>query len=142
MKSDPSLPPDGPARLAHRELTGKLLKIFLEVYNELGAGFLESVYAQAYATMRRSSGISFERELPLIVRFRGAPVGVCKPDFVVERSVVIECKCAARLDAAHRAQLVNYLRATDLEVGLLLNFGPSAEFKRVISTNRPRSRAP
>ena len=142
MDSDSSLPPDGAPRLAHRELTGELLKIFFEVYNELGAGFLESVYGQAYATMLRRSGIAFERELPLVVRFRGEPVGVCKPDFVIEKAVVLECKCASQLDSAHRAQLLNYLRATDLEVGLLMNFGPVAEFKRVISTNRPRRPAP
>lgn len=136
MDSDPFLPPDSPARLRYHELTGRILKIFFEVYNELGAGFLESVYAAAYASLLRRAGINFARELPLVVRFRGEPIGVCKPDFVVDRAVVIECKCAVRLDLTHRAQLLNYLRATDLEVGLLLNFGPIAEFKRVISSNR------
>lgn len=135
MNADRSLPPGGSTRLLHGELTGRLIKLFFELHGELGGGFLESVYAQSYALLLRDASIAFERELSLVVRFRGEAVGVCKPDFVVERAVVIECKCAARIDSSHRAQLLNYLKASDLEVGLLLNFGPSAQFARLISTN-------
>ena len=132
------MPPAGTARLLHRELTGKLLKYFFEVYNELGSGFLEAVYVQAYANVLRDARIPFEREIRLTVRFRGETVGICKPDLIVANAVVIECKAVSLLDASHRAQLWNYLRATGLEVGLLLNFGPVPEFKRIVQSRPPR----
>lgn len=139
MMTDRSARGDGAVRLAHGELTGRLLRIFFEVYNELGPGFLESVYAQAYAIALTQDNIRFEREASLSVRFRGQPVGVCRPDFVVAGAVVIECKAASALASSHRAQIMNYMRATGLQVGLLLNFGPVPEFKRVINSYVPRT---
>jgi GxxExxY protein len=139
MESDHSARAHGSSRLAHGELTGKLLRIFFDVYNELGSGFLESVYSQAYAQVMREEGIPFEREAFLTVLFRGKPVGVCKLDFVVAGVVVIECKAVSSLASIHRGQLLHYLRATGLEVGLLLNFGPAPEFKRIISSRPLRA---
>ena len=142
MEAGPSQPPDGTTHLLQRELTGRLLKIFFDVYNELGAGFLESVYASAFAYLLREEGVPFEREATAEVFFRSASVGICRLDFLVDRSVVVECKAVGALDSAHRGQLLHYLRATGLEVGLLLNFGPVPEFKRIANSARRRPDSP
>jgi GxxExxY protein len=121
--------------LKHAGITEKILGAFFAVYNELGHGFLESVYRNAMRLALRELGLEVEMERPVPVWFRGHDVGDFRCDLVVNGCVILELKTAERLDRAHEAQLFNYLRATDIEVGLLLNFGPKPEFKRVVFDN-------
>jgi GxxExxY protein len=133
--------------LIGRELTDRIIGIFFDVYNELGPGFLESVYEEAMLVALRAAGLRVERQVPLIVYFRGVPVGTFRADLVVEETVVLELKAGRHLEPAHEAQLLNYLRASRLEVGLLFNFGPRPTFRRAVFDNRrkgqqyPRSSA-
>ena len=119
----------------HRELTEKIIGVFYDVYNELGHGFLESVYEEAMAIALGQAGIQVERQVPLKVIFRGMVVGDFRADVIVEGAVILELKAASGIDPAHEAQLLNYLRATEIEVGLLLNFGPRPQFKRLAFEN-------
>jgi GxxExxY protein len=109
--------------------------VFYQVYNELGYGFLESVYVEALADALRQSKLRVDRELPLAVRFRGRIVGRFRADLVVDGTVLVEVKARSHLKSIHHAQVLNYLRATVLEVGLLLNFGPRPQFKRLLFDN-------
>jgi len=113
----------------HQQLTENLIGIFYEGYNELGYGFLESVYESALSMAFSARSLQFHRQSPVPVWFRGIQIGDFKADFVVEDAVILEVKAARALDASHEAQLLNYLRATQIEVGLLLNFGPKPQFK-------------
>jgi len=126
--------------LKHYELTEKIIKVFFEVYNELGYGFLESVYEESLSVALVDAGLSVARQAPIAVWFRGHPVGDFRADCLVENLVVLELKSARALDPSHEAQLLNYLRATEIEVGLLLNFGPKPEFKRFIFDNERKAR--
>lgn len=112
--------------LKHENLTGQIIKAFYNVYNELGYGFLEKVYEKA---------LKVGRQRPVKVYYLGRQVGDYYADLIVEGLVIIELKCAETLCEAHEAQLLNYLKATDIEVGLLLNFGPKPAFRRKIFTN-------
>lgn len=127
--------------LYHRELTERIIGGFYEVYRELGAGFLESVYESALSMVLLQSGMQVERQVPLRVCFRGIPVGLFRPDLVVERLIVVELKAARTLEAVHSAQLLNCLRASQIEVGLLFNFGPKPQFKRMILNDHRTIRA-
>jgi len=114
------------------ELTGKILEASFEVANELGHGFLESVYVRALIVALRQKGLAVESEVPLEVIFRGQSVGSFCADMVVERQVLVELKAVRALAPEHQAQVINYLKATGIEVGLLINFGtPRIEFKRL-----------
>ncbi len=124
---------EGSPALKHSALTGKIIAAFYEVYNELG--FLESVYRNALASALRKHGMTAEREVPIAVWYEGVDVGDFKADLIVDRTVLLELKTAQTLDRAHEAQLLNYLRATEIELGLLLDFGPKPQFKRLILTN-------
>ena len=119
----------------HQEVTKKVIGVFYEVYNELGHGFLESVYEQAIAIALAQAGLSVSTQVPIAVYFRGRSVGNFKVDMLVDNAVLVELKAAKSLDSAHEAQLLNYLRGTSIEVGLLLNFGPKPEFKRLAFDN-------
>ena len=116
-------------------LTQKIIGVFYEVYNELGPGFLESVYQKSLALALESSGLMVCSRIDIPVWFRGHQVGQFEGDLLVEKCVLLELKAARTLGSAHQAQLLNYLRATEIEVGLLLNFGPKPEFKRVAYDN-------
>jgi GxxExxY protein len=105
------------------------------VYKELGHGFLESVYEEAMSIALTQSGLSAERQIPLKVAFRGVVVGDFRADMLVENAVLLELKAGRQLDPSHEAQLLNYLRATEIEVGELLNFGPKPQFKRLAFDN-------
>ena len=118
--------------LIERELTERVIGVFYSVYNELGRGFLESVYENAVALALREGGLAAIQQVPLVVKFRGQDVGEFRADIVVEKRIVLEIKAVERLALAHEAQLINYLKASKIRVGLLLNFGPRAEFKRRI----------
>ena len=117
------------------ELTGKIIGAFYEVYNELGHGFLESVYVNALALTLTNAGLRVEKEKLITVWFHNTVVGEFRADLVVEGRVIVETKAARSLDTAHEAQLLNYLRATEIEVGLLLNFGHRPDFKRLAFSN-------
>ena len=121
--------------MKHQELTEKLIGIFYEVYNELGYGFLESVYEKAYTMILTGQGIRFEQQPPMSVHFRGIEIGEFRADIIVESLVILEFKAARAIENAHERQLYNYLRTTDLEVGLLFNFGPRPIFRRLILEN-------
>lgn len=124
------------ANFPRGELTRRILVAYFAVYNELGSGFLESVYRVALARALEEEGIQVEQEAPIDVFFRKAVVGRFHADLVVEDCVVIEIKAVRALLPAHDAQLIHYLRATTIEVGLLLNFGKTPEFKRLIYSNK------
>lgn len=122
-------------KLKHGEITDAIIGAFYDVYNELGHGFLESVYRDALAVVLLSKGLSVEREKTAQVRFRGQTVGLFRTDLVVQQCVIVELKCARMLDRVHEAQLLNYLKATEFEVGLLLNFGTRPQFRRMLLDN-------
>jgi GxxExxY protein len=121
--------------LKHAAITQRVLGVFFQVYNELGYGFLESVYVEALAVALQQSGLTLHREMPLEVRFRSTVIGRFRADIVVAGTVLVEVKARRRLLLMHQAQVLNYLRATVLEVGLLLNFGPRPQFKRLLFDN-------
>ena len=121
-------------------LTQKIIGVFYEVYNELGTGFLESVYHKSLALALESAGLQTNSRIDIPVWFRGHQVGQFEADMLVENCVLLELKAARALDSTHQAQLLNYLRATDIEVGLLLNFGPKPEFKRLAYDSKRRVR--
>ena len=121
--------------LQHSDLTEKIIGVFYDVYNELGHGFLESTYAEALVVALEQSGLSVAREVPVPVWFRGRKVGQYYADLIVEGLVLLELKAARTLESAHEAQLLHYLRATEVEVGLLLNFGMRPQFRRLLFDN-------
>jgi GxxExxY protein len=121
--------------LKHSELTDKIIGVFYDVYNELGYGFLESTYGEALSVALEESGLSIARETSVPVWFRGKKVGQYYADMIVERLILLELKAARTLESAHEAQLLHYLRATDIEVGLLLNFGLRPQFRRLLFDN-------
>ena len=110
--------------MKHAAVTEKIIGAFYEVYNELGSGFLESVYERALCMVLSGFGMAYEVQKQLQVSFRGAVVGEFRADLIVDGVVLVELKAARAIDDSHIAQTLNYLRATGLEVGLVLNFGP------------------
>lgn len=128
--------------LKHRDLTDKIIGTFYEFYNELGFGFLESVYEEAMLIALRAKGLKAAQQVPIPVWFRGKKIGNFEADLVVNDSVIVELKAVRAIDDAHIAQLLNYLKATEVEVGLVLNFGHKAEFKRKAFDNIRKERQP
>jgi len=124
-----------PPALKHSELTEKIIGVFYDVYNELGHGFLESTYAEALTVALEQLGLGTVREVPVPVWFRGRKVGQYYADLIVDGAVLLELKAARTLESAHEAQLLHYLRATEVEVGLLLNFGLRPQFRRLLFDN-------
>lgn len=127
---------------AHAEVTDAIISAFYEVYNDLGHGFLESVYANALAVALSRRGLKTEREVAITVCFQGVDVGIFKADLIVEGVVLVELKSAKELEPVHTAQVLNYLKATRLEVGLLFNFGPKPAIKRFAYANNRKQRPP
>ena len=125
--------------LKHGELTEKLIGIFFDIHNELGHGFLESVYEQAFSVLLAENGIFFERQIAVPVWFHGKPIGEFRADLLVERKVMVELKTGRDIEPSWEKQLLNYLRATDVEVGLLFNFGPNAQFRRYVFENAKKN---
>ena len=122
--------------LKHSDLTEKIIGTFYEVYNELGFGFLETVYEEAMLIALRAKGLEVRQQVPVPVWFRGKNIGNFEADLVVNNLVIIELKAVRTIDDAHIAQLLNYLKATAIEVGLVLNFGHKAEFRRKAFDNQ------
>ncbi len=118
-------------KLKHSEITDKILKAFFtKVYRRLGYGFLEKVYVNALVIELRRMGLKVAEQVRILVYYDGIVVGEYYADLVVEDLVIVECKAIKQLDDDDEAQLLNYLRATPYEVGLLLNFGPRPTFCR------------
>ena len=124
-----------PENYKHQELTQAIIQVFYEVYNELGHGFLESVYQEAMAIALTQEGIRATPRHALPVWFRGQQVGDFRADLLVNDAVIVELKAVRALEPVHEAQLLNYLRASSIEVGLLLNFGPAPKIKRMVFGN-------
>ena len=121
--------------LKHKEITDKILNAFYEVYNELGHGFLESVYEKALIIALEDLGLKVEDQKKISVYFRNQEVGIFIPDLIIENKVIIELKAVKNILPEHDAQLINYLKATKIEVGLLLNFGDKPDFIRRVYDN-------
>ncbi len=119
----------------HAELTKTIIGVFDDVYNGLGHGFIESVYENALCMALREKGLEVHHQIAIPVWFRGKQIGDFDADVLVNKLVLLELKTGRSIDEAHIAQLLNYLKATRIEVGLVLNFGPKPEFKRVVFGN-------
>jgi GxxExxY protein len=119
----------------HADITGKVIGAFFKVYNTLGYGFNEKVYENALAIELRKAGLKVVKQQEIVVYYDGENVGDYRTDIVVDDVVIVELKAARELAEEHEAQLLNYLKATTLEVGLLLNFGVKAEHKRKVYDN-------
>ncbi len=116
-------------------LTERVIGAFFDVYNELGSGFLESVYENALAQALRETGIAVQQQAALSVSFRNQIVGEFRADLLIERQLVVELKAVSKLMPIHEVQLINYLKASGIPIGLLVNFGAKPEFKRRVFTN-------
>ncbi len=121
--------------MLHEELTNTIICAFYNVYNTLGHGFLEKIYENALAIELKKRGLSVTQQEGVKVYYHGMQVGDYFADITVDGLVILELKAAESLKNEHFAQLTNYLKATDKEVGLLLNFGRKPEFKRILLTN-------
>jgi GxxExxY protein len=119
----------------HVEITGKVIGAFFKVYNKLGYGFNEKVYENALAIELRKAGLKVETQKEITVYYDDITVGDYRADVLVNDAVIVELKAARELAEEHEAQLLNYLKATTIEVGLLLNFGIKAEHKRKVYDN-------
>jgi GxxExxY protein len=119
-------------RFVEAELTHRVIGAFFETYNTLGHGFLESVYENAMALQLEQDGIRFERQAELAVRFHDKVVGIFRADFLIEGKLILELKAVERVMPIHEAQLLNYLKATGIQLGLLFNFGPKPQIRRRI----------
>lgn len=121
--------------LKHKELTDIIIRTFYDVYNDLGYGFLERVYQNSMFLALQEAGLAVEAQRHIKVYFRGKEVGDYFADIIVNGLIILELKAASCLLEAHELQLNNYLKATDIEVGLLLNFGEEPEFARKMWVN-------
>ncbi|MFA3783376.1 GxxExxY protein [Melioribacteraceae bacterium 4301-Me] len=121
--------------MLHSELTEKIIKAFYKVNDTLGYGFLEKVYENALRIELQRMGLKVEQQKNIKVHYLGYEIGDYYADLIVNDLIIIELKAAESLCEEHEAQLINYLRATNKKVGLLLNFGKKAEFRRKIFTN-------
>lgn len=119
----------------HHDITDKIIKCFYKVYNELGYGFLEKVYENALLIELVNNGLICTKQKPIKVYYSGNLVGNYYADIIVENKVILELKAAETLMEEHELQLINYLKATEIEIGLLLNFGKKPQISRKIFTN-------
>lgn len=125
----------------HSEITNLIIKAFYNVYNQLGHGFLEKVYERAMMLELPKHDLWFECQKNIKVFYDGIEVGDYFADLIVNDSVIVELKAVDALAPEHEVQLVNYLKATKTEVGLLLNFGPKPQFKRRVFSNSYHSKS-
>jgi GxxExxY protein len=126
--------------LLYKNITDSILKAYYAVYNQLGYGFLEKVYQNSMYFELKSLGYKVEAQKQIKVYFKNQLVGEYYADLLVEDKVIVELKACELLMNVHVAQLMNYLKATEVEVGLVLNFGEDPEFKRIIYTNDIKSK--
>jgi GxxExxY protein len=125
--------------ILHKELSESILKVFYDVYNELGYGFLEKVYQNAMYLELKSQGFKVEPQKQIKVYYKNEPVGDFFADLLINDLIILELKACDSLVKAHYVQTLNYLKATNIEIGLLLNFGEKPEIKRLIFTNNRKN---
>lgn len=126
----------------HAQLTEAIIGAFFDVYNELRSGLRENVYERAMVMALKDRGIDVQQQVGMTVRFRDRSVGTFRADLVVANAVLVELKALPDIKPDHIAQTLNALRATGLQVGLILNFGPKAQIKRVIFSRKDEAPAP
>jgi GxxExxY protein len=127
----------------HRDLTEKIIGSAYTVHNELGSGFVEKVYENALAIELRRSGHAVEQQKPVIVKYKDALAGEFVADLLIDNAVLVEIKAVKGLTAEFESKLIHYLKATRVEVGLLLNFGESVQVRRKIYTpSKEKSASP
>jgi len=132
MNRKPFPPKNQIVPLANTDLTEKIIKACFEVANELGSGFLESVYLNALLIVIRQKGLKAVPQVHIKVKFHGEIIGEFIADILVENKVIVELKTVALLAPEHSAQVINYLKATGMETGLLVNFGrPRIEIRHL-----------
>jgi GxxExxY protein len=119
----------------HADLTDRVIRVFYEVYDELGFGFLESVYREAMRIALTQAGLQVKTEVPVPVSFRGVVVGIFRADLIVNDCLLVELKAMEQIVRQHESQAIHYLRSTSVEVALLMNFGPEPRFKRFVMDN-------
>lgn len=119
----------------HSELSKRIINVFYDVHNELGYGFSEKVYQKAYAIALRQDGMKADEQVPIKVYFRGQLVGEFFADMIINDLILLELKVAEAIIEEFEAQLLNYLKSTEIEVGYVMNFGKSASFKRKVFDN-------
>lgn len=124
--------------MLHEKITQKIIHAFYQVYNSLGYGFLEKVYENAMVIELLKMGFEIQRQKMINVYYEQKNIDDYYADLIVDNLVIVELKASESLCSEHEAQLINYLKATDIEVGLLLNFGKKPEFKRKIFTNNSK----
>ena len=125
----------------HAELTEAVINVFYHVYNTLGYGFLEKVYRNAMIVELQKRGHQVQQNVEIAIRYEGVVVGEYYAELIVDSLVLLELKAAEKIAPEHEAQILNYLKATNIEVGLILNFGPKPEIKRKVFDNsrKPQS---
>ncbi len=121
--------------LKHAEVTKTLIGVFYEVYRKLGYGFLERVYGNAMTLGAGKLGLEIVREYPIRIHYEGSVIGEYQADLVVNNAVIAELKACRGIAPEHEAQLLNYLKASRFEVGLLFNFGPEPQYRRMVYDN-------
>ena len=121
--------------LVPKDLTGIILKHFYRIHFDLGYGFLERVYQNALYFALIDEGLSCETEKSIKVHYDGRVVGEYRADILVENCIILELKATEEMNAAYESQLINYLKATDIEVGYVLNFGKKPKFSRKVYSN-------
>jgi GxxExxY protein len=131
-----------PSNLLHGDLTERIIRVYHDAHYEFGDGFLECVCQRVMIIALREAGLIVAQATPFDVHFHGQRVGRFYADIVVNDLVLVEVKSCPRLEPRHRAQVINYLRVSTLEVGLLVNFGPKREFERLVYANERKRRAP
>ena len=129
-------------KLLEEDVTREIIGAFYEVYNALGFGFLETIYKRALEIAMKKRELRVDREYPIRIFFDGQQIGFHRVDLLVDRRVIVEVKASHRLLDVDRRQVINYLTAMHLDVGLLLHFGPKADFKRILGGWNSRLAAP
>lgn len=130
------------SELLHRRTTAGIIGAFYEVYNRLGYGFLEHVYSLALERELVERGHTVQREVIVTIFYKDKPLTKHRLDMVVDECVAVENKSTSVLPHFTRRQILNYLKASTLEVGFILHFGPTAKFYRIVHTHRPSSHSP
>ena len=121
--------------MKHEALSEQVIGVFYTIYNELGHGFLESIYQKAFSVVLAEKSIPFQEQTPIEVVYHGVSLGDFKADLIAGSRVLIELKAVKALEEAHERQVLNYLKSTNLEVALLLNFGPRPQVRRLVLDN-------
>jgi GxxExxY protein len=128
--------------LLEADITRVVIGSFFDAYNQLGRGFLESVYEGAMAVILQEAGLQVRRQYPIDVWFRARRIGHFRADLLINDRLIVEIKRARRIHSRHRAQVYNALKASQIELGLLVNFGPDPTFKRIILMNDRKGNFP